>query len=60
MYEDGVLADTGLYFDKDEEIIVGGRYEMPVFDEQGKPVDGKSLPIGYTPGKQYQRKGQTV
>lgn len=53
VYEDGALADTGLYFDKDKEIIVGGRYEMPVLDEQGKPIDGKSVPIGYTPGKQY-------
>lgn len=38
VYEGDTLADTGLYFKKGEEIIVGGQYEMPVLDENGKPV----------------------
>ena len=55
VYEDGKLADAGLYFKKGEEIIVGGRYEMPVMDEDGKPT-GRSTTVGYTPGKQYTAK----
>lgn len=55
VYEDGKLADTGLYFAKGEEIIVGGRYEMPVMDENGAPT-GRSVPVGYTPGKEYSAK----
>lgn len=55
MYEDGKLAETGLYFDRDEEIIVGGRYEMPLMDKDGKPT-GESRTVGYTPGKRYSAK----
>ena len=55
VYENGTLADTGLYFEKGEEIIVGGRYEMPVLDENGNPT-GKTVPLGYTPGKEYTAK----
>ncbi len=70
VYEDGALADTGLYFAKGEEIIVGGRYEMPLLDDQGNPIPatdesgnpildgdgnprGKTVPVGYTPQKEY-------
>ncbi|MDF2921551.1 MAG: hypothetical protein K0R57_465 [Paenibacillaceae bacterium] len=72
IYEDGVLADAGLYFEKGEEIIVGGRYEMPVMrtddngspvlDNEGKPVQetengvAKTAVVGYTPGKTYTAK----
>lgn len=55
VYEDGKLADTGLYFAKDEAIIIGGRYEMPVLDEYGKPT-GKTVTVGYTPEKEYSAK----
>lgn len=55
IFEDGALADTGLYFKKGEEIIVGGRYEMPVFDENGNPT-GESKSVGYTGGKEYSAK----
>lgn len=55
VYENGTLADTGLYFEKGEEIIVGGRYEMPVLDENGNPT-GNTVPVGYTPGKEYTAK----
>lgn len=56
VYEDGKLVDTGgLYFAKGEEIIVGGRYEMPVMDENGNPT-GDTLAVGYTPGKEYTAK----
>ncbi len=52
VYEDGRLADTGLYFKKGEEIIVGGQYEIPVLDEDGNPT-GQTVKAGYTPGKEY-------
>lgn len=55
VYEDGKLADTGLFFKKGEEILVGGRYEMPVMGADGKPT-GKSTAVGYTPGKKYTAK----
>ena len=55
VYEDGKIADTGLYFAKGEEIIVGGRYEMPVMNGDGTP-SGKSVPVGYTPGREYRAK----
>ncbi len=55
IYENGKLYETGLYFDKDEEIIVGGRYEMPLIGENNVPT-GKSVPVGYTPGKKYSAK----
>lgn len=64
VYEDGLLADTGLYFAKGEEIIVGGRYMMPVLDADGNPIPIggndkygnpliQTVPVGYTPGKSY-------
>lgn len=52
VFEDGRLADTGLYFGKDEELIIGGRYDMPVPDESGKPT-GETVTVGYTPDKEY-------
>lgn len=52
VYEEGTLADTGLFFKKGERIIVGGRYSMPVIGEDGKPT-GESVTVGYTPGKNY-------
>lgn len=55
IFEDGKLADTGLYFRKGEEITVGGQYEMPVMDENGKPT-GKTVTVGYTPEKEYSAK----
>ena len=55
IFENGTLADTGLYFGKGEEIIVGGQYEMPVMDENGKPT-GKTVTVGYTPEKEYSAK----
>lgn len=55
VYEDGTLADSGLYFEKGEEIIVGGRYEMPVMDDNGDPT-GETVTVGYTPGKSYTAK----
>lgn len=53
--EDGKPAEVGLYFGKDEEIVVGGRYDVPVMDENGQPT-GKSITTGYTPGRQYSAK----
>ncbi len=55
VYEDGVLADTGLYFGRDEEITVGGRYDVPITDEYGNPT-GQSMTVGYTPGRKYSAK----
>lgn len=52
VYEDGKLADTGLYFAKGEEIIVGGQYDMPVMNGKGEPT-GKTVTVGYTPGREY-------
>ncbi|MEA4961163.1 S-layer homology domain-containing protein [Lutispora sp.] len=55
VYEGDTMVDSGLYFDKDDDILIGGRYEMPVMDEDGKPT-GKSVTVGYTPGKSYRVK----
>lgn len=55
VYEDGKLADTGLYFKKGERIIVGGRYSIPVMGEDGTST-GESVTVGYTPGKEYSAK----
>ena len=54
VYEDGKLINTGLYFDKDEEITVGGKYDMPVFDKDGNKTGVKQ--VGYTDGKSYTAK----
>jgi hypothetical protein len=75
VYADGALAEAGLYFAKDEEIIIGGRYEMPVMktdaygspvlDGAGKPIqdtengEPKTITVGYTPGKTYIAKVRT-
>jgi len=55
VYEGDTMVDAGLYFDKDDDILIGGRYEMPVMDKDGKPT-GKSVTVGYTPGKSYRVK----
>ncbi len=52
VYEEGALADAGLYFDKDADILIGGRYDVPVMGDDGKPA-GQSATVGYTPGKSY-------
>lgn len=59
VYGDNVLADAGLYFDKEEEILIGGRYSMPIMDENGKPT-GESVIVGYTPEKTYTVKVRAV
>ncbi len=55
VYKGDTMVDSGLYFDKDDDILIGGRYEMPVMGEYGKPT-GKSVTVGYTPGKSYRVK----
>ncbi len=50
VYEDGKLADTGLWFDRDEDIIVGGSYDIASLGENAEAKVGK---MGYTPGKSY-------
>lgn len=52
VYENGTLVDTALYFDKNAEMLIGGRYEMPVFDENGNPT-GNTVTVGYTHGRKY-------
>lgn len=52
VYEGSTLSDAGLYFDKDEDILIGGRYDVPVMDSSGNPT-GKSVTVGYTPEKSY-------
>lgn len=44
-----MLVDAGKYFGKDEEILVGGRFNLPVMktDEDGKPIldnEGNGIP----------------
>ena len=55
IFENGKLYNTGLYFDKNDEIIVGGRYSVPVIGEDKKPT-GESVDAGYTPGNTYTAK----
>ncbi|MCQ1530283.1 S-layer homology domain-containing protein [Lutispora saccharofermentans] len=57
VYEDGTLVDAGLYFDKDDDILIGGRYDVPVMDGEGKPT-GQSVTVGYTPRKRYSIKAR--
>lgn len=52
VYENGMLIQAGLYFDKSDELLIGGRYEIPVYDEDGN-YTGNSQTVGYTPGKSY-------
>ena len=52
VYEGASVAETGLYFEKGEDIIVGGRYAMPVLDKDGNPT-GEVKTVGYNPGKEY-------
>lgn len=58
VYEDGKLIDAGLYWAKDDmdNIIIGGRYDVPYVNDKGEPVvvDGKSYEtLGYNPGSKY-------
>lgn len=59
VYADGELIDAGLYFGKDEQILIGGLYDMPVYDENGSPT-GETVKVGYTAGKSYTVKLRTV
>ncbi len=57
--EDGSLTDfAGVEIPKssitDNKLIVGGRFDVPVYDEEGNIVEGETAEVGLESGKRYQ------
>lgn len=56
--EDGSLTDfAGVEIPKasikDNKLIAGGRFDVPVYDEEGNIVEGETAEVGLEPGKKY-------
>ncbi len=56
--EDGSLTDfAGVEIPRDSiednKLIVGGRFDTPVYDEEGNVVEGETAEVGLEPGQRY-------